>query len=473
MFRGQLPSKSEFHITKIKDEPYFDRRFWSKQFHHVQEVPEFLKESWEFVFETGKAVSFLQLIQKSEKNYASITQEDDNDPLTIYSNSQQEDYRISKITSGQNDNEEEDERLDPDKLITTAPPAYSTAHILPSSSSRFTTAFMSANMFTPFSITNINNDDFKNAGAASTSLTTTVMTTTNENEEKLSSTIASLRQESSPSLLNQFLSQAVTFVARAQYKVTNAALLNFYICEKKLFHHVSALHNFLCLQNGLFGHVMTKLLILEIDQQQAPKNQLGQQQDSGILSRIGRLNTILVEAVGIAVENEDDKEFATNLSFTLNTSSKTASNFVLEKGGTGDHKKEATPHISSPYQTLNSIKLCYNVTWPLNVLLTDEVIHSFERIFIFQMQLYRVEMLLQSTFVSMKATSVKKSSKKLFMLATYRVRLLHFVRTIRNYVNVTVIQCAWSDLCASFEKIDSLDKIYEAIVRHIKNITTK
>jgi hypothetical protein len=64
MFRGQLPPSSEFHITKTRDNPYRDRRFWSKQFSHASEVPAFLNDSCKLVFETGKAISFLKLIKK-------------------------------------------------------------------------------------------------------------------------------------------------------------------------------------------------------------------------------------------------------------------------------------------------------------------------------------------------------------------------------------------------------------------------
>lgn len=70
MFRGQLPpskSGSEFYIVmKAGENPYRDRRFWSKQFitsARECEIPAFLSESWKVVFETGKAVNFLKQIQ--------------------------------------------------------------------------------------------------------------------------------------------------------------------------------------------------------------------------------------------------------------------------------------------------------------------------------------------------------------------------------------------------------------------------
>lgn len=66
IFRGQLTNQSEFHVESVKKlhGPYMDRRFWTKQFSLKSSVPQFLTDSFNLIFETGKAINLLTYIQR-------------------------------------------------------------------------------------------------------------------------------------------------------------------------------------------------------------------------------------------------------------------------------------------------------------------------------------------------------------------------------------------------------------------------
>lgn len=150
------------------------------------------------------------------------------------------------------------------------------------------------------------------------------------------------------------------------------------------------------------------------------------------------------------------------------------------------------------YEVLDDITLNYSVDWPLSILLTEDLLINYEKLFTFLMKLYRTELLLLEMFsvLKFKGTALQTyirhllmlyaiyftilifshagiKSKQLASLHYFRYRMLHFVRSVRHYINVTVIHCAWTELVASFHKMNSLDKLYEGLVRHIKFVTTK
>lgn len=61
VFRGKLGPPNEFHIIKSED-TLKGRKYWTKQFTQTK-VPQFLKDSAEKIFETGKALDLLLILQ--------------------------------------------------------------------------------------------------------------------------------------------------------------------------------------------------------------------------------------------------------------------------------------------------------------------------------------------------------------------------------------------------------------------------
>ena len=57
------------------------------------------------------------------------------------------------------------------------------------------------------------------------------------------------------------------------------------------------------------------------------------------------------------------------------------------------------------YEILNSILLTYTVGWPLNMILTDEIISHYQKVFSFLMRLIRAEVLLLRITVLLKLQS--------------------------------------------------------------------
>ncbi|CAL8109580.1 unnamed protein product [Orchesella dallaii] len=265
----------------------------------------------------------------------------------------------------------------------------------------------------------------------------------------------SLRHDSF--FVNLFLNKSVVIPVGAQNRMVNSALLHYFIVEKKLFQHVEALNNYLCLQNGLFGHFLSTLFIQEV------KNKTLVNKDD-IPSKSGRLNEILGEAMGLSTGGSEKNDFRDNLGFIL----------VRENNRNSVDFDSPEPvkskKLTSRYEVLDNITLNYSVEWPLSILLTDDLLINYEKLFTFLMRLYRAELLLLSLSSVLKFKGSK--SRQLVILHHYRYRMLHFVRTLRHYINVTVIHCAWTELASSFHKMNSLDRIYEGLVRHIKFVTT-
>ena len=65
------------------------------------------------------------------------------------------------------------------------------------------------------------------------------------------------------------------------------------------------------------------------------------------------------------------------------------------------------------------------------------------------------------------------NSLQLLLLNSFRHRMLVFVRTVRSYMNVTVIHSAWTEFCSSLHQLNSIESIYEKLVHYIKNINSR
>lgn len=255
-----------------------------------------------------------------------------------------------------------------------------------------------------------------------------------------------------PTALCMFLEQSVQVPLSVHYKILNQSLLNYFLSEKKLFSHIEMLQNYLCLQNGYFALSFSRSLVEEASKRNLKSSQ-------GVVHSLGRLSDLLGEAVALSL-GENDEEFTANLALTLHTKE-------VAKGSVGG--------LESPLcDVLNVVKLCYRVDWPLNVIITDEILQGFEQVFMFLMRLERSEILLQKLFLALKSAAFDVSlARYVFPLQLYRSRFLHFVRTTRTYVNVTVIQTTWTEFLEAFDKADDLNEIYLQLVRYVKTVKTK
>lgn len=246
--------------------------------------------------------------------------------------------------------------------------------------------------------------------------------------------------------VNQLLQQSLTIPLKSQLELMNNEILKMYLLDLDIYSHFKSLRNYFFLMDGEFGIRVCEGLISALENGTRPSRLYSYQ----------TLNTTLEQAFSASVMGKDKN--GGRLSFALN-------------------KNLATPdfNLLSP-NVLEDLELCYDIQWPLNLILCPKTIQQYSSVFQYLLKVRRISWVLEnSAYMSLKV-SAKTMGRDLLQSPQYRhVQLIRhkfsqFVNCLKNHISSSAIQSSWKRFRDDLQTVTSMAELSGRHTSYIKQI---
>ncbi|CAG4961962.1 unnamed protein product [Colias eurytheme] len=246
--------------------------------------------------------------------------------------------------------------------------------------------------------------------------------------------------------LTACLQRSVMLPLTYQLEVVNNSILTYFLVNLDMYEHLRSLKDYFFLMDGEFSRSICHNLFTKLTKTLNPQE----------LLNFSTLHNILDKALGSSISHVH--KFSENLSFT-----------ITESPLSFQH--------SSP-DVLQCLSLTYTVNWPLNIILSQEALLRYAKVFQFLIKMRRIFWVLSEDFESLKL-SVKLSrehsrkilrSPQYISIQLYRHIMASLIRALDNYIVTTCILTSWTEFEKDLKKARTLDDLYECHVVYIKNV---
>ncbi|CAF3713044.1 unnamed protein product [Rotaria socialis] len=228
--------------------------------------------------------------------------------------------------------------------------------------------------------------------------------------------------------LRVWLEHSISPLIYVQSQLVNRALLNYFFDELKLSYHLNNLRSYYFLATGRFGLSFCSEL----------SNILLTTADARIIYHVASMRQILYTALDQAGESN-------NLIDILQLTAK--------------------PNIPNSLSLLDStlldyFDLTYAIQWPLNIVISQDMLEKYKVIFRFLLRILIVKQVLNEIWVLLK--SCKQQNSTLSQLHQYRHQMQHFMTVLINYITNQVIQIAWMEFMRKIQQAKHINEIAAA-----------
>ncbi|XP_047534081.1 gamma-tubulin complex component 6 [Vanessa atalanta] len=246
--------------------------------------------------------------------------------------------------------------------------------------------------------------------------------------------------------LTACLQRSVMLPLTYQLEVVNNSILTHFLVNLDMYEHLRSLKDYFFLMDGEFSRSICHNLFTKLTKTLNPQE----------LLNFATLHNILDKALGSSISHVH--KFSENLSFT-----------ITESPLSFQH--------SSP-DVLQCLSLTYSVSWPLNIILSQEALLRYAKVFQFLIKMRRIFWVLSEDFVTLKLTAKlsRQHSRKLLnssqyiSVQIYRHNMASLIRALDNYIVTTCILTSWTEFEKDLKKAKTLDDLYECHVVYIKKV---
>ncbi|XP_045773592.1 gamma-tubulin complex component 6 [Maniola jurtina] len=246
--------------------------------------------------------------------------------------------------------------------------------------------------------------------------------------------------------LTACLQRSVMLPLTYQLEVVNNSILTHFLVNLDMYEHLRSLKDYFFLMDGEFSRSICHNLFTKLTKTLHPQE----------LLNFATLHNILDKALGSSISHVH--KFSENLSFTITDS-------------------PLSFQHSSP-DVLQCLSLTYTVSWPLNIILSQEALLRYAKVFQFLVKMRRIFWVLSEDFESLKLTAKisKHHSRKLLKspqyisIQIYRHIMASLIRALDNYIVTTCILTSWTEFEKDLMKARTLDDLYECHVVYIKKV---
>ncbi|KAH9642200.1 hypothetical protein HF086_005530 [Spodoptera exigua] len=233
--------------------------------------------------------------------------------------------------------------------------------------------------------------------------------------------------------LTACLQRSVMLPLTYQLEVVNNSILTYFLVNLDMYEHLRSLKDFFFLMDGEFSRSICHNLFTKLVKTLNPQE----------LLNFGTLHSILDKALGSSISHVH--KFSENLSFT-----------ITESPLSFQH--------SSP-DVLQCLSLTYIVSWPLNIILSQEALLRYAKVFQFLIKMRRIFWVLGENFESLKLSAKlsRQHSRKLLRspqyisVQIYRHMMASLIRALDNYIVTTCILSSWTEFENDLKKARTLD----------------
>ncbi|CAH2090315.1 unnamed protein product [Euphydryas editha] len=246
--------------------------------------------------------------------------------------------------------------------------------------------------------------------------------------------------------LTACLQRSVMLPLTYQLEVVNNSILTYFLVNLDMYEHLRSLKDYFFLMDGEFSRSICHNLFTKLTKTLNPQE----------LLNFATLHNILDKALGSSISHVH--KFSENLSFT-----------ITEPPLSFQH--------SSP-DVLQCLSLTYSVSWPLNIILSQEALLRYAKVFQFLVKMRRIFWVLSTDFEALKLTAkLSKQHSRLLLkspqyisIQIYRHNMASLIRALDNYIVTTCILTSWTEFEKDLKKARTLDDLYECHVVYIKKV---
>ncbi|XP_065912106.1 gamma-tubulin complex component 6-like isoform X2 [Dysidea avara] len=230
--------------------------------------------------------------------------------------------------------------------------------------------------------------------------------------------------------LSTLLWRCIAVPLDTQARLVNSALVQYFTTELAIQEHFLTLKSFLLLEDGEFGHALTTSLFGEL-----ARGTPVQQLCSSVL-----LNPILATSLESSVVAATCRH-TSRLSFSL--------------------KYHPTSIKASSVGALDFLELQYKVDWPCNIVITEQNIVKYNKVFEFLVELKRASWALKNVFFLLKKYQQKyNKSTEMRQLQVFRHEMQQFINVMEGYIVNQVLHVSWLEFQKNLkENVSSLDDL--------------
>ncbi|XP_053608311.1 gamma-tubulin complex component 6 [Plodia interpunctella] len=243
--------------------------------------------------------------------------------------------------------------------------------------------------------------------------------------------------------LTACLQRSVMLPLTYQLEVVNNSILSYFLVNLDMYEHLRCLKDYFFLMDGEFSRSICHNLFSKLSKTLNPHE----------LLNFATLHNILDKALGSSISHLH--KFSEKLSFMMS-------------------EPPLSLQHSSP-DALSCLSLTYAVKWPLNIILSNEALLRYARVFQFLLKMRRIFWVLGEDFQLLKQAS-KQFSRKLLRspqyrsIQIYRHTMASLIRALDNYIVTTCILTSWVEFENDLKKARTLDDLYDCHVVYIKKV---
>nr|CAD7393805.1 unnamed protein product [Timema cristinae] len=208
------------------------------------------------------------------------------------------------------------------------------------------------------------------------------------------------------SFIQSALYKSVAMPLGFQMKLVNSQILRHFLVEQNFLSHLDSLRSYFFLLDGEFARNVTRELFELMSKAVRPADILNFTALNSVLSRA-------LSATGGSGQRNDSR-----LSFGVH--------FIP------DYFQHSSPDV------LSCLSLRYRVSYPLNILITEEALKRYDAVFAFLLKLRRISWVLEEDFHWLKRPTEP-------WVQLWRHEMTHFVYATQNYVTSVALQSSWSE----------------------------
>ncbi|XP_047997599.1 gamma-tubulin complex component 6 [Leguminivora glycinivorella] len=246
--------------------------------------------------------------------------------------------------------------------------------------------------------------------------------------------------------LTACLQRSVMLPLTYQLEVVNNAMLTHFLVNLDMYEHLRSLKDYFFLMDGEFSSSICRNLFTKLTKTVNPQE----------LLNFSTLHNILDKALGSSITHVH--KFSENLSFTITESPLSF--------------QHTSPDV------LQCLSLTYAVSWPLNIIMSQDALLRYAKVFQFLIKMRRIFWTLGEDFQALKlAVKVSKQQSRRLLgspqyisIQLYRHIMSSFVRALDNYIVTTCILSSWTEFENDLKKARTLDDLYDCHVVYIKKV---
>ncbi|XP_055309064.1 gamma-tubulin complex component 6-like isoform X1 [Sitodiplosis mosellana] len=250
-------------------------------------------------------------------------------------------------------------------------------------------------------------------------------------------------QDLSSGNLAYFLEQSFTIPLQVFSNILNNEILKIFFHDLDVLSHFQDLRNYFFMMDGEFASNVCDGLLNKLQVVRKPSELL----NSYTLHSI--LESALQSSVGGINKN------AENLSFCIPS--------IPEQFD-----------MTSP-NVLSELHLSYKVEWPLNLLLSNEAVEHYDKVFQHLLKLRRITWLLDECLYKLK--DIRKQSAENIQTSSQfrhvqqiRHKLLCFVDALQNHIISIAIEGSWLKFQTDLKTVKSMEDLYKKHTKYLKRV---